>query len=82
MVDQADRHLQRWLARDPENKPYHAEWLEIVTSWPMAEIVAVLTVDTEEGRGLRQSSLFTGILSPGERQNALDAAHRAWTASR
>ena len=55
---------QRWCAAG--KAPAHLEWLKILEG-PWEEIRLVLLDETEEGRRLRQSDPFCGILSPKER---------------
>ncbi|MBN1419065.1 MAG: hypothetical protein JXP34_09830 [Planctomycetes bacterium] len=55
---------RRWRRlRDDRNA---REWLEIL-SRPWEEIRGILLDESEEGRRLRQSSPFCGILTPRER---------------
>jgi len=54
----------RWLRSDPA--PAIAEWRSILVK-PWKEIRAVLLDESEEGRRLRQSNPFCGVLSPQER---------------
>jgi hypothetical protein len=63
--------LERWLAARP--CPALLEWERILQrSW--AEIREVLLDPSEEGRRLRQSDPFCGILTPQERWEFYRAA--------
>jgi len=55
---------KRWYERSPS--PAIKEWLGILER-PWEEIRAVLLDPSEEGRRLRQSDPFCGILTPSER---------------
>ena len=62
---------QRWYLQ--RGAPTHKEWLGILER-PWSEVRGVLLDESEEGRRLRQSSPFCGILGPDERW----AIYRAW----
>jgi hypothetical protein len=54
----------RWYRRDPV--PAYREWLEILDrSW--SEVREVLLDRSEEGKRLRQTDPFCGVLAPHER---------------
>lgn len=53
-----------WAAK--HNTSAYREW-QIILSEPWAQIRKVLLQDNEEGRRLRQSSPFVGVLTPQER---------------
>jgi hypothetical protein len=63
-LEKARANCSRWFAIHP--RPAIAEWLEILRK-PWEEIRAILLDDSEEGRRLRQSDPFCGILTPRER---------------
>jgi hypothetical protein len=65
LIMTANRNLERWMQRDGE-KAVWREWKEILER-PLSEIMDFLVSDDENGRRLRQSSPFCGILTPGER---------------
>jgi hypothetical protein len=54
----------RWFRQRPQ--PAVREWLEILER-PWEEIREVLLDESEEGRRLRQSDPFCGVLTPQER---------------
>jgi len=57
-------NITRWCA--DHDVPCYLEWREILQRpWP--EVRATLLDDTEEGRRLRQSNPFAGVLTPHER---------------
>ena len=63
-LEKARENCSRWYRDD--RSPAIAEWIGILKQdWP--RIRKVLLDEGEEGRRLRQSSPFCGILSPRER---------------
>jgi hypothetical protein len=64
-VTTAKKNLERWTQRDGD-KAVWREWREILER-PLPEIMKFLISDDENGRRLRQSSPFCGILTPKER---------------
>jgi hypothetical protein len=48
------------------------EWEEIISEGSLEEILGKLVEDTEDGRRRRQSSPFSGILSPAERREIFE----------
>ena len=63
---------ERWYRRNPE--PAVGEWMQILKR-PWEKIREVLLDESEEGRRLRQSDPFCGILSPRERWEIYHAYH-------
>jgi hypothetical protein len=63
-LEKASATCRRWARERPA--PAILEWLEILER-PWEQIRAVLLADSEEGRRLRQSDPFCGILTPEER---------------
>ena len=61
------RNLDRWRELRGENCPASAEWRELLKQ-PWEQIRTLIVSDTEESSRLRQSSPFTGIISPWERR--------------
>jgi len=76
----AKANLDRWLSTDPEVKPYFKEWQVIFATRSVAELVTLITADNEEGRRLRQTSPFVGVVTAEEREEAFAGARRAWEA--
>jgi predicted transcriptional regulator len=67
LITHARATLARWRAQTPEPvASYFLEWERILDGAP-AEIASFLTSTTEAATRLRQSSPFTGILTPEER---------------
>jgi hypothetical protein len=67
-VELARANLDRWSQQNrdaPRLLRCYEEWRELL-SRPLAEIISILTADTDEGQRLRQSSPFVGILRPQE----------------
>ena len=67
LLDVARSNLERWKTRSDTWPRCYREWDQILASRPLDDVLQLLTVDSETGRRLRQSSPFTGILSPRER---------------
>jgi hypothetical protein len=63
-LEKAKATCKRWFEQCPA--PVNHEWMEIITR-PWGEIREILLDDSEEGRRLRQSDPFAGILTPQER---------------
>jgi hypothetical protein len=60
-------NLKRWLSKNPGNATdSFLEWQRVLRQ-PLEKILDILTADDEEGRRLRQSTPFTGILTEKER---------------
>jgi hypothetical protein len=67
-IDHARENLRRWRRRNadvPSLLACYAPW-ETILDRPVAEIVATLLRDDEDGRRLRQNSPFAGVLWPRE----------------
>lgn len=68
LIDLARANLDRWSQRNhdaPGLLRCYAEWRAILEK-PVAEVLAILTAETEEGQRLRQNTPFVGVLSPQE----------------
>lgn len=60
----AHDNLKRWL----KNENFALlEWKQILETHSPAEIIKIITQDTDEGQRLRSSSPFVGVLSEMER---------------
>jgi len=67
----ARENCRRWQAQSPSRAT--AEWEAILKSdW--RQVREILLQESEEGQRLRQSSPFTGILSPQERRTIFEEA--------
>ena len=66
LITQARATLMRWRAQAPEPMAPYLEWERILEGTP-EEIAAFLTSTTETATRLRQSTPFTGSLTPEER---------------
>ena len=73
-LEKARTNCRRWY--HTRAAPAVREWLEILDR-PWEEIRALLLEDSEEGRRLRQSDPFCGILTPRERWAIYRAHHEA-----
>ena len=61
------RNLNRWRALRGEDCSASAEWRGLLAR-PWEKVRALVVADTEAASRMRQSSPFTGILSPWERR--------------
>ena len=68
LLEIPQRNLDRWRELRGEDCPASAEWRELLKQ-PWEQIRTVIVSDTEESSRLRQSSPFTGILTPEEREH-------------
>jgi hypothetical protein len=59
-------NLDRWSLVVPRSKPYFDAWREILNR-PLAEMLELLTDESEQMTALRQATPFAGILEPAER---------------
>ncbi|HEU0054328.1 MAG TPA: hypothetical protein VFQ39_14170 [Longimicrobium sp.] len=66
LIQYALANLDRWEATQGPN-PAFQEWRRILTTQPLDIVLALMTDEGEDAKRLRQSSPFTGILSPEER---------------
>ncbi len=81
-LDLARSNLDRWAGRNSDSPGLlrcYAEWRTILDR-PIHEVCAILTAETDEGRRLRQSSPFVGILSPSQVWEIKRRAHETTTA--
>lgn len=68
------RNLERWRARgNGELSHASEEWERLLVKLEWAEIRALLTDPSEEGKRVRKSHPFTGILTETERRTIYDA---------
>ena len=65
VLEVARHNLRRWIGQQGE-RFYWTEWEKILED-SMEEILAFMVSPTERARRLRQSSPFSGILTPQER---------------
>ena len=67
-LELARHNLARWSQRNQDSPSLlrcYNEWQELLAR-PLAEVVAILTTETDEGQRLRQNSPFVGVLKPRE----------------
>jgi hypothetical protein len=69
-VDDARQVLWKWREQRRIDPRYADQW-ETVLRRPVAEIKALISADTPEGRDLRQNSPFAGMLTEAERRRIL-----------
>lgn len=72
-IEIARANLRRWREAAPDASPAHAEWDAILSGWTPAQISELITRDDPEGRRMRQSSPFVGLLTDSERRRGLGA---------
>lgn len=80
VVERARSNLVRWLSApdtDDRDVRLRAEWIHVLDVLPAPELVDFLVADTEEGRRLRQSSPFTGVLTAEEREAILERCEQS-----
>jgi hypothetical protein len=65
ILARARRQVQEWLERG--TAPYYARQWDRILRGSIDDIRALLVADTEEGRALRQSTPFAGVIDPRER---------------
>ena len=68
LFGKARENLARWRERMDPLPQSLAEWEEILAARSREEVLAILVADDDEGRRLRQSSPFVGVLSQTERK--------------
>jgi hypothetical protein len=71
ILARARSNLKRWLANyEPGSAEARCfeEWMHLLETRTVLELIAIITADTEEGQRLRQSTPFTGILSSQTRK--------------
>jgi len=67
-IEFARANLDRWAAINsgsPGLLRCYTEWRSLLER-PLAEIIAILTTQSDEGQRLRQNSPFAGVLPPQE----------------
>ena len=71
LLEAAGENIRRWRRQGVDVTAF-AEW-EAILGRGVAETVRVLTDPSEEGTRLRQSTPFTGVLTPAERRRFYEA---------
>jgi len=71
LLETAGENIRRWRRQGVDVTAF-AEW-EAILGRGVAETVRVLTDPSEEGTRLRQSTPFTGVLTPAERRRFYEA---------
>lgn len=69
LVEVARENLRRWLGSPRPSSAFircYGEWLEILNSKSLEELMRLLLEDSENARRLRQNTPFAGVLSPEE----------------
>lgn len=69
VIDIARSNIVRWHAESgvPIESSAHAEWLGLLDG-PIDQLLGVLESDDQHATRLRQSTPFSGILTPAERE--------------
>ncbi len=68
LLQRAVENLTRWKRLKGTLPPCLREWEDILAGRGLEDALAVLVEESEEGRRRRQSSPFTGLLTPAERK--------------
>jgi hypothetical protein len=70
-------NIARWM-KDASDavQPALQTWKTMIESWPLEQLLEFLTQESERANELRQSSPFSGILTPAER-NEIFAQYEA-----
>ena len=74
LLEVAKENIRRWIAAEPQTQPSRArlEWLEILQSKSVQEILEIMTDPSQEGHRRRQSTPFAGILTDQEAERIRD----------
>lgn len=68
LLELARINLDRWKREcSDEAKVVFAEWEAMINEWPLERLLDFLIERSERANRMRQSSPFTGILTPSER---------------
>jgi predicted DNA binding protein len=69
VLNKARHNLARWknVHEGTGSEAAWEEWMRLLDTKSLAELVAIFTEDSDEGQRLRSSTPFTGILSAEER---------------
>ena len=75
VLDRACRNLDRLSQQHPSAQPWIAAWRRVLEQGP-AEVLAVLTSQSEAATELRLNSPFAGVITQAERRQVLGAVRR------
>jgi len=68
LLEIARRNLGRWMENaGAAALPVLQSWKTKIETWPLEKLLGFITEESERANQLRQSSPFTGILTPQER---------------
>src|SRR4051812_1922638 len=77
LLDLARENIERWERRcSDEVRPVYEEWKGLINNWHLEKLLSFLAEKSERGNRMRQSSPFSGILTPAER-NRIFAEYEA-----
>ena len=71
LLQKAKDNIKRWRMHGVEVSAFK-EWENIIDSG-LNNVIRIITANTEESARLRQSTPFTGILTPKERKNIYES---------
>ncbi|RZD13863.1 MAG: hypothetical protein EVJ47_08770 [Candidatus Acidulodesulfobacterium ferriphilum] len=71
LLQKAKDNIKRWRMQGVEVSAFK-EWENIIDSG-LNNVIRIITANTEESARLRQSTPFTGILTPKERKNIYES---------
>ncbi len=72
LLQRAFENHARWKESRETWPPCLREWEEILAGRNVDDVLAILVEDSEDGRRRRQSSPFTGFLTPAERKEIFE----------
>ncbi len=72
LIRKAADYLERQKKRRSDWPRAFEEWEEILAQKSVDEVLSILVEESEEGRRLRQTAPFAGVLSPAQRKEIFD----------
>lgn len=75
LVRSAERRLRKWRQDGRIDPRWAVKW-EQVLSMPLPRLAKAIGADTEEGRELRQTSPFAGVLTEQERRRLIEGVEQ------
>jgi len=75
-------NIDRWTARNDYPRSVVAalrHWRELLTTAPVAQLIAAMTDPSEHGHQMRQNTPFAGILTQDERRRIREEYEKATT---
>lgn len=66
LLELARKNIEGYLTNTNNSAPYYLKW-KMLLDGPFEKLLAVILLDSQEMRAMRQCSPFAGILTPQER---------------